>query len=167
MKHTLLSLLIVGLCTGLGTTAIAQNVTAGDQPDAATPKQNAPAGDAAKDKAGMNTDEKTAPQAESATDKPGMSADEAQPAKTDAEAAATWKAQYAAAQDKAKSVYKDAKTKCDTLQGNAKGDCMTKATAARTEALALAKSQWDSHIKMDGRPARPTKGDLGSAAAAA
>ena len=48
-----------------------------------------------------------------------------------------------------------------TLECGAKGSCMKNATAARTEALALAKSQWDSHIEMDGRPAKPAKGDLG------
>lgn len=34
MKSTLLSLLVAGMIAGLGTSAIAQNVTAGDQPNA-------------------------------------------------------------------------------------------------------------------------------------
>ena len=43
MKRTLLSLLVVGLFAGVGTSAVAQNVTAGDQPnaDAATNPQPA------------------------------------------------------------------------------------------------------------------------------
>ena len=43
MKRTILSLLVVGLFAGVGTSAIAQNVTAGDQPnaDAATTAQPA------------------------------------------------------------------------------------------------------------------------------
>jgi hypothetical protein len=161
MKRTILSLLVLGLCAGVGTSAIAQNVTAGDQPNANAQKNAAPEVDSAKAKPGMNADEKAAPEVNSATDKPGMSADEAKPAKSDAPAAAVWKAKYTAAKDKAQSVYKHAKTTCDTLEADAKGSCMKNATAARTEALALAKSQWDSHIEMDGRPAKPTKGDLG------
>ena len=43
MKRTLLSLLVVGLFAGVGTSAVAQNVNAGDQPnaDAATNPQPA------------------------------------------------------------------------------------------------------------------------------
>ena len=37
MKRSIISLLIVGLCTGTATIALAQNVTAGDQPPAASP----------------------------------------------------------------------------------------------------------------------------------
>ena len=160
MKRTILSLLVIGLCAGVGTSAIAQNVTAGDQPNADAQKKTAPEVDSAKGKPGMNADETAAPEVNSATGKPGMSADEANPAESDVTNAAAWKAQYTAARDKAQTVYKKAKTTCDTLEGGAKGSCMTNATAARTEALALAKTQWDSHIKMDGRPARPTKGEL-------
>jgi hypothetical protein len=161
MKRTILSLLVVGLFAGIGTSAIAQNVTAGDQPNANAQEKAAPEVDSAKGTPGMNADEKAAPEVNSATGKPGMSADEARAAKSDVTAAAVWKAQYTAAKDKAQTVYKDAKTKCDTLQDNTKIGCMKNATAARTEALAQAKTQWDSHIEMDGRPARPTKGDLG------
>jgi hypothetical protein len=161
MKRTILSLLVVGLCAGIGTSVIAQNVTAGDQPSANAQEKTAPEVGSAKGKPGMNADEKAAPEVNSAADKPGMSADEAKPVKSDATAAAVWKAKYTAAKDKAQTVYKHAKTTCDTLEGGAKGSCMKNATAARNEALALAKSQWDSHIEMDGRPAKPTKGDLG------
>lgn len=160
MKRTILSLLVIGLCAGVGTSVIAQNVTAADQPNANTQKKAAPEVDSAKGKPGMNADETTAPEVNSATDKPGMSADEAKPAKSDATAAAAWKAKYTAAKDKAQTVYKDAKKNCDTLEGGAKGSCMKNAMAARTEALAQAKTQWESHLEMDGRPARPTKGDL-------
>ncbi len=160
MKRAILSLLVIGLCAGVGTSAIAQNVTAGDQPNADAQKNAAPEVDSAKGKPGMNADEKAAPEVNSATDKPGMSADEAKPAKSDARAAAVWKAKYTAAKDKAQTVYKDAKKSCDTLQDNTKVNCMKNATAARTEALAQAKTQWESHLEMDGRPARPTKGEL-------
>jgi hypothetical protein len=160
MKRTILSLLVIGLYAGVGTSAIGQNVTAGDQPNADAQTNAAPAVNSAKAKPGMNADEKAAPEVNSATDKPGMSADEAKPAKSDATSAAVWKAKYTAAKNKAQTVYKDAKKNCDTLEGAAKGSCMTNATAARTEALALAKTQWESHLEMDGRPARPTKGDL-------
>jgi membrane protease subunit (stomatin/prohibitin family) len=48
MKHTLLSLLVAGLFAGLGTSAMAQNVTADDQPkaDAANAQAADPAADA-------------------------------------------------------------------------------------------------------------------------
>ena len=161
MKRTILSLLVIGLCAGVGSSAIVQNVTAGDQPNANEQTKAAPEVDSAKGKPGMNADEKAAPEVNAATGKPGMSADDAKPAPSDATAAAVWKAKYTAAKDKAQTVYKHAKTKCDTLEGGAKGSCMKNATSARTEALALAKSQWDSHIEMDGRPAKPAKGDLG------
>ena len=160
MKRTILSLLVIGLCAGVGTSAIAQNVTAGDQPNASAEKKATPEVDSAKGKPGMNADETTAPEVNSAAGKPGMSADEANPAKSDAAAAATWKARYTAAKDKAETVYKAAKKSCDTLQDSTKTICMKNATAARTEALAQAKTQWQSHLEMDGRPARPTKGDL-------
>ena len=160
MKRTILSLLVVGLFAGIGTSALSQNVTAGDQPNANEQEKAAPEVGAAKGEPGMNADETAAPVAKSATDKPGMSADEANPAGSDVTNAAVWKAQYTAAKDKAQSVYKEAKTKCDTLTGTANSGCMKNATAARTEALAQAKTQWDSHIKMDGRPAQPTKGDV-------
>jgi hypothetical protein len=160
MKRTILSLLVVGLFAGVGTSAIAQNVTAGDQPNANAQEKGTPEAGAAKGTPGMNAVETAVPEVNSATEKPGMSADEADPAASDAANAAVWKAQYTAAQNKAQSVYKDAKTKCDTLEGKANGTCMNNATAARTESLAHAKMEWDSHLKMDGRPAQPTKGDL-------
>ena len=160
MKRPILSLLVIGLCAGVGMSAIAQNVTAGDQPNANAQTNAAPEIDSAKGKPGMNADETAAPEVNSATGKPGMTADEANPAESDVNNAAVWKAQYTAAKDKAQTVYKHAKTTCDTLEGGAKGSCMKNATAARTDALAQAKTQWDSHIKMDGRPARPTQGDL-------
>ena len=160
MKRTILSLLVIGLWAGVGTSTIVQNVTAGDRPNANAQTKAAPEVDSAKGKPGMNADETAGPEVNAATDKPGMTADEANPAESDVTNAAVWKAQYTAAKDKAQTVYKHAKTTCDTLEGGAKGSCMKNATAARAEALALAKTQWDSHIKMDGRPARPTKGDM-------
>src|SRR5579859_6144351 len=133
MRPTVLSLLLIGLCAGVSTLAIAQNVTAGDQPNADTQKA-APEVDPAKAKPGMNADETAVPAADSAAGKPAMTEDEAKPAKSDAANAEVWKAQYTAAKDKAQAVYKDAKTTCDTLEGGAKGSCMKNATSARTEA---------------------------------
>src|SRR5579859_6814756 len=158
MKRTILSLLVIGLYAGICTSAMGQNVTAGDQPNADTQTNAAP--DSVKGKSGMPADEAAVPEVNPATGKPGMSADEAKPAKSDAAAAARSKAQYTAAKDKAQTVYKDAKKQCDTLENAAKGNCMKNATATRAEALELAKTQWESHLEMDGRPARPTKGDL-------
>jgi hypothetical protein len=56
MKRTILSLLVIGLCAGVGTLAIAQNVTAGDQPNASAQTKAAPEVDSAKGKPGMNAD---------------------------------------------------------------------------------------------------------------
>jgi hypothetical protein len=164
MKRMLLSLLVIGLCAGVGTPAIAQNVTAGDQPKAAAPKKAAPKVEAEKGKPGMNADSTSTPEVNSAGDKPGMSADEAKPTTSDAASAAVWKAKYNASRDKAQTVYNRAKAKCDTLDSSARTACMKNATAARTEALVLAKSQLDSHTNMDGRPRTPTKGDAGKGA---
>ena len=47
MKRTMLSLLVVGLFAGVGTSAIAQNVTAGDQPNADATTAQQPADPAA------------------------------------------------------------------------------------------------------------------------
>lgn len=160
MRPTVISLLLIGLCAGVSTLAIAQNVTAGDQPNAHAQNKATPDVDSAKAKPGMNADETAVPAADSAAGKPAMTEDEAKPAKSDTANAQVWKDQYTAAKDKAQATYKDAKTTCGSLESGAKGKCMKNARSARTEALALAKSQWDSHIKMDGRPARPTKGDL-------
>lgn len=64
MKRTILSLLVVGLFAGVGTSAIAQNVTAGNQPDA-------------------NAQERAPPEADSTTQKPAKSATQTNPAKAD------------------------------------------------------------------------------------
>ena len=113
MKRTILSLLVAGLFAGAGTSAIAQNVTAGNQPNAG---------------------------ADSATQ---QSATHAKPtmAKVDQ---STEKAAYNAAKAKAQTDYKDAKVKCNSEQGDAMRTCMMEAKTSRTEALALAKSQWDN-----------------------
>jgi hypothetical protein len=160
MKRTILSLLVIGLYAGVGTSAIAQNVTVGDQPNADARTKAAPEVDSVKGKPGMHADEAAAPEVKLATDRPGMNADEPKSAKSDTAAAARWKAQYTAAPDKAQTVYKDPIKQCDTLEGAAKNSCMTNATSARAEAVAQAKTQWKGHLEMDGRPARPTKGDL-------
>jgi hypothetical protein len=162
MKRTILSLLVIGLCSSIGMSAMAQNVTS-DQPNANATKKAAAKVDPVKGKPGMNADGTSAPEVNSSAEKPGMSADEPKPATSDAASAAVWKAKYNASRDKAQVVYNRAKTNCDTLDGSAKTTCMKHATAARTEALALAKSQLDSHTNMDGRPRTPTKGDAGKA----
>jgi hypothetical protein len=53
------------------------------------------------------------------------------------------KAAYNTAKAKAQSDFKDAKMKCHGQQGDAMRTCMMDAKTSRTEALALAKSQWD------------------------
>ena len=47
MKRTLLSLLVVGLFAGVGTSAVAQNVKAGEQPNADAATNSQPADPAA------------------------------------------------------------------------------------------------------------------------
>ena len=150
MKGKIFSLLVVGLFAGIGTSGMmGQSATAGDQPT-----------EAAKGTSGMNADEKTTPGVKSAAGKPAMTADEAKPTKSEV-AAAALKAQYNTAKNKAETVYKGAKAKCDSLPDTAKGSCMKNATAAHTEALAQAKTRWENQLEMNGRPATPTKGDLG------
>jgi hypothetical protein len=112
MKRTILSLLVVGLFAGAGTSAIAQNVTAGTQPNAGA--------DSATQQPAKHT-------------KPTMAAVDQ----------STEKAAYNAAKAKAQTDYKDAKMKCNSQQGDAMRTCMMDAKASRTEALELAKSQWD------------------------
>lgn len=117
MKRTIISLIVAGLFAGIGGTAVAQNVTAGEQP-AAAPEAKAP-------KAGMTTKQPGAKGADTSANAPG-------------------KADYTAAKDKAQTEYKDAKAKCGSMQGDAMRSCMSDAKAARTQALAEAKTQWET-----------------------
>ena len=103
MKRTILSLLIVGLSAGYGASAMAQNVTAGEQPGATAPKKSAADGDAAKTPPSRSINDpknpadsaaagkpageanapttaqakKAVPEADAASSTPGMNADEA------------------------------------------------------------------------------------------
>ena len=153
MKRTILTMFALGLCIGVGSSALAQNVTAGDQPNANKPKSATPATGTAKDQPGMNADTTAAPEVDTAGSKdPAMSSGNAKAPKS-----AALKAEYAAAKDKAKADYKGAKAKCGTLDSDAKAGCLKDAQAARDKTLADAKTKWESHLDMDGRPVKPAK----------
>ena len=115
MTRTMLSLLVLGLFAGVGTSAMAQNVTAGVQPnDAGTTTQKTAA-----------ADKPSAPPLVAEIDSSKMSAE------------------YKAANDQAQADYTDAKVKCDTLKAGAMRACMKEARTVRTAALAQAKTQRD------------------------
>ncbi len=82
MKRTILSLLIVGLSAGYGASAMAQNVTAGEQPGATAPKKNTPDVDAVKAPSSRSVNDPKTPADSAAAGKPGNSADQANPAAT-------------------------------------------------------------------------------------
>lgn len=126
MKRTILSIIVAGLFAGIGGTAVAQNVSAGDQPAATPETKTVPANPAAKaPKTGMTTKQPGAKGADTSADAPG-------------------KADYTAAKDKAQADYKDAKAKCGGMEGDAMRSCMSEAKTARTQALAEAKTQWEA-----------------------
>lgn len=154
MKRTILTMFAIGLCIGIGSSALAQNVTAGDQPNANKPENATPAIGTARDQPGMNADTTAAPEVNSAGNRdPAMSSDNAKAPKS-----AALKAEYDAAKNKAEADYKGAKAKCGTLGSDAKAGCLKDAQAAHTKTLADAKTKWESHLEMDGRPVKPTKG---------
>lgn len=113
MKRTLLSLLVAGLFAVAGTSAMAQNVTPEDQQKAE-----------AKPATPTATKEMKSDNASSAAD-------------------STAKADYTAAKAKAQTEYKDTKAKCDKLKGDAMRTCTSDAKAARSDALAMAKTEWE------------------------
>ncbi|MEO8009648.1 MAG: hypothetical protein ABI728_14160 [Betaproteobacteria bacterium] len=153
MKRTISTLFAIGLCIGIGSSALAQNVTAGTQPNANEPKNATPDTGTAKDEPGMNADTTAAPAVDSAgSNDPAMSSPN-----TKAPKPAALKAQYAAAKKKAQAAYKDAKTKCGALGASEKAGCLKNARTARAKTLAAAKTKWESHLEMDGRPKRPAK----------
>jgi hypothetical protein len=115
MKRTLISLMVAGLFAVVGTSAIAQNVTAEDQKAAA---------DSNKSSAAV-TDTKQ-PNASTA-------------------ASSTAKADYTAAKAKAQTEYKDAKAKCDSMKGDAMRTCVSEAKTTRKDALAMAETQMKNH----------------------
>jgi hypothetical protein len=115
MKRTLLFLLVLGLFAGVGTSAIAKDVTAGAQP---------------------NTD------AVSTARQPATTAKPTPPLIAEIDSSAV-SAEYKAAEAKAQADYTDAKVKCDSLKDGAVRTCMKGARTARTEALAQAKTHRD------------------------
>jgi hypothetical protein len=136
MKRTLLSLMVVGLFAGVGTSAMAQNVTAGTQPDAA------------------------------ATSTTPQSAKHARHAGSEKADRSTSKAEYKAAKAKVQTEYKDAKAKCVNMEGDARRSCMTDARAVRSEALAQAKTQRDTPRGTNGTDVTaPATGDMDNASA--
>lgn len=56
----------------------------------------------------------------------------------------TGKSEYSAATDEAQSAYRDAKARCDVLQGAANGSCINEAKLARTAAMEVALAVWDA-----------------------
>ena len=154
MKRTILTMFAIGLCFGIGSSALAQNVTAGDQPNADKPKNTTPAAGATRDQPGMNADTTAAPKVDSAGKRdPAMSSDNAKAPKS-----AALKAEYAAAKNKAEADYKGAKAKCGSLGSDAKAGCLKDAQATRDKTLADAKTKWQSHLEMDGRRVKPPRG---------
>jgi hypothetical protein len=143
----------IGLCIGVGSSALAQNVTAGDQPNANKPKNATPATGTARDQPGMNADTTAAPEVDSTGSKePAMSSGKAKAPKS-----AALKAEYAAARNKAEADYKGAKAKCGTLDSDARAGCLKDAQVTRDKTLADAKTKWESHLEMDGRSVKPAK----------
>ena len=116
MNPSVFSLLVVGLFGGVGPSAIAQNDTAANQ---------------------------SAAEADSTTQQSAMSARQTSPDNANVDQSAL-NADYKTAKAKAQTEYEMAKAKCEPRQGNPMRLCMTDAKTARTEALALAKTQWDN-----------------------
>ena len=120
MKRIILSLLVVGLFASVGTSAIAKDTATGNQP------------------------------AGNAQQKPAESAKQTNFAHGEGTVQSASKVQYSVAKDKAFTQYRDAKAKCERLQGDAMTKCGRDARTAQTEALAQAKTQWDSQSKTNG-----------------
>lgn len=170
MKRTLLSLIVAGLFTGLAGAVAAQNVTAGDQPAKAPAARPADAQTNSPKATGDSTQMQTTPGGAGAKAQRPI-ANGKQPGARESERAAkaAGKADYTAAKSKAKAAYNDAKAKCDALEGDAMRSCMTDAKAARTQALAEAKTQRQGRKGGDGAtgggaqmPTDDTKSDMRS-----
>lgn len=133
MKRTMLSVLVAGLCGGIGTSAMSQNVTAENQ---------------------------LAAEADSTTERSAMSAGQTIAENADADQS-TLNAHYKTAQAKAQAEYEMAKAKCEPLQGNPMRSCMTDARTTRDEALALAETRWDDQGETSGTDAaKPARGSM-------
>lgn len=133
MKRTILSLLVAGLFAGAGTLAMAQNVTADDEPSATTSQSNSSTDSAggqanSQDDAGTNTGS----QAQS-DDNSTNTGDQAKSGEA-----------YNAATTEAQAKFTEANAKCDDLQGTEKSTCVSDAEAARKESLAKAEKDWNS-----------------------
>jgi len=145
MNRTILSIIVAGLFTGLAGTVAAQNVTAGDKPANPPAVSAVPTDPTAKSPKGVvdpKQVEATPGEPGAKVQRPAMSSKQTRAKGTEPAANAAGKADYTAAKDKAKADYNEAKAKCGAMQGEAMRTCMTEAKAARTQALADAKTQW-------------------------
>lgn len=171
MNRTILSIIVAGLFAGTGGSTAAQNVTAGDKPANVPSATTSPATPMAKSpKAVIDPKliEATPGEPGAKVQRPAMSAKQPRAKEAEPAANAAAKTGYTAARDKARSDYNEAKVKCDALQGDAMRLCTIDAKAARTQALAEAKTQWegskggrDAGRGMKG-PADETKSDVRS-----
>lgn len=146
MKRTILSLMIVGMFVTAGAPALAndsttKNQATGSAQDKAMREGNTSAAGAVKD------------------GKPGM------PNTSDAGVKKNAKADHKAAQDKVNAQFKDAKAKCDLMQGDAMRSCNAEAKAAQSKGLEQAKSDWELQGKAKDKEsnAAPRPGSANSA----
>ena len=153
MKRTILSLLVVGMFAGVGTSAMAQvNTTGAADLPAATTQGMTPESDSTTQKPAQSAANQTTPGhpalegARGATAKPDdTAASETKPAHPALEGAdrSASKPDTAAQDDDAQTQYQDAKAKCSELQGDAKRTCVAQARIAPNDALADADTQSD------------------------
>lgn len=123
MKRIMLSLLVAGLFSGYGTSAIAKGARSVNQ---------------------------AVGEASSSTQVAANSARQSTPARKGVAHQSVPKADYKAARDKAHIDYADAKARCDSMQGDVMRTCMKNAKRARTEALAQAIVQRGRQVGMNG-----------------
>lgn len=177
MKRTILALLVAGMFSGIAMPSIAQNVTAGDQPPAKTqaaPDRDSTAGKSSANAAAKvhynEATEKAEEQFKDAMTKceslKGLDVmkncvTNAHAARSEALALATtqWKGElngtlsnadydYSEAKEKAEEQFKDSMVKCQSLKGvDAMKSCVGTANKVRTDALALANSEWQAERK--------------------
>jgi len=123
MKRIMLSLLVVGLFSGHGTSAVAKGARSVNQ---------------------------AVDEASSSTQVAANSARQSTPARTGVALQSASKVGYKAARDKAQMDYGDAKARCDSMQGDVMRTCMKNAKRARIEALAQAIVQRGRQVGMNG-----------------
>ncbi len=152
MKRTILSLLVAGLFAGAGTSAMAQVNTTGaaDQPAEKTQGMT-PESDSTTQKPAQSAASEAAPghpalegARGSTTSKPEDTA-ASKPTHPALEGAdrSTSKPDKTSAQDEAKTQNEDAKTKCNSLQGDAKSICIAQ-TRIAPDTIAEGDSQSDT-----------------------